>query len=336
MATPKRCFVIAPIGEERSPVRERSDKLLRYVIAPVVKELGYAEPERADHLASPGIITAHVLQRLAGDELVVADLTGANGNVFYELAVRHMLRKPLVQMIAAGENPPFNLAASRTIAIDLHDLESVERAKQELAAHIRAAEQDPGSNPITASLDTNVLRDRGTPRLRTRAEILQPREHAASAAEICIAAIHATSVILANMGFLEAKIREGCRVRIVLLDPKSPSLKVWDRLTKREHTRFEIEASLKALSSMLRNTSDTPNCEVRLIDVLLPFSMFGVDLERPGGSIIAEHQCYSVPPDGRPHVRLLPDETPYWFAYYRDQFEAIWADARPWPPAPKG
>ncbi len=336
MATLKRCFVIAPIGEEGSAVRQRSDTLLRYVIAPVVKGLGYSKPVRADQLTSPGIIAAQVIQRLAEDDLVVADLSGANANVFYELAIRHMLRKPLVQMIAKGEKIPFDVAAARTIRIDLHDLESVDKAKQELALQIRAAESEPADNPITVSLDPKLLRDSEAPHLRTRGEILPPREHAAKASEICIAAIHATSVILSNLGLFETKIREGCRIRIVLLDPKSPSVKVWDRITKRQHTRSEIEASLKALTSVLLNTRDRPNCEVRLIDVLLPFSLFGVDLDQPTGSIIAEHQCYSVPPDGRPHVRLLPKETPQWFAYYRDQFEAIWADAKTWSPVSKG
>ena len=40
------------------------------------------------------MITSQVLQHVTEDALVVADLTGRNPNVFYELALRHAIRKP--------------------------------------------------------------------------------------------------------------------------------------------------------------------------------------------------------------------------------------------------
>jgi hypothetical protein len=168
--------------------------------------------------------------------------------------------------------------------------------------------------------------------LRARKDMPKLHEHAMTASEICISAVHGSSVILPNGAFFERKIREGCRVRIVLLDPTSPSVDIWNRISKRTYTRAEIEGSLGVLATILENTSPAPNFEVRLIDVLLPFSMFGVDLSKPTGSIIAEHQCYNVAADDRPHVRVLPAESPYWFEYYRMQFEDIFSDAKPWQP----
>jgi len=56
----KTCFVIAPIGEPGSETRKRSDKLLKYVIAPTVQACGYADAIRADQIGEPGIITRQV------------------------------------------------------------------------------------------------------------------------------------------------------------------------------------------------------------------------------------------------------------------------------------
>lgn len=88
----KTCFVIAPIGEPGSETRRRSDQILNHVIKPVAKQAGYAAV-RADEEGEPGLITHQVIQHLLDDPLVIADLTGRNPNVFYELAIRHAINK---------------------------------------------------------------------------------------------------------------------------------------------------------------------------------------------------------------------------------------------------
>jgi|ERR1700722_12100722 hypothetical protein len=98
----KQCFVIAPIGEPESETRKRSDKILKYVIVPAVEACQY-QAIRADQISEPGMITSQVIQHIVDDPPVVADLSGRNPNVFYELAIRHILRKPLVQLRACHQ-----------------------------------------------------------------------------------------------------------------------------------------------------------------------------------------------------------------------------------------
>jgi hypothetical protein len=54
------CFVIAPIGEDGSPIRARSDQIFNHVIKPVAKECGF-EAIRADKIPEPGLITSQVI-----------------------------------------------------------------------------------------------------------------------------------------------------------------------------------------------------------------------------------------------------------------------------------
>jgi len=160
MSGEKTCFVIGPISQEGTEIRDRSDKVLKHVIEPVVLSCGYSKVIRADRIASPGIITVQMVQHLLEAPLVVADLTGHNPNVFYELAVRHLIRKPLVQLIKADEQVPFDVSSSRVIKLDHTDLDSVARAKAELADHVKAVENDPEAvdNPITAAIDLEALK----------------------------------------------------------------------------------------------------------------------------------------------------------------------------------
>lgn len=165
--------MISPIGEPDSDTRKRADQILKHVIKPAVAECGYTAV-RADEIDKPGIITSQVIQRVVTDPLVVADLTERNPNVFYELAIRHALRKPLVQLIKKGERIPFDVAGTRTIQIDHHDLDSVETAKREITAQIGALEADPSDleTPISVSLDLQILRQSEKPEERSLADLV--------------------------------------------------------------------------------------------------------------------------------------------------------------------
>ncbi|MGB9977871.1 hypothetical protein [Methanobacterium sp.] len=171
--TEKTCFVIAPIGEEESDIRRRSDQILKHIIGPAVKECGYTAL-RADELSEPGMITSQTIQHIVDDPLVIADLTSQNPNVFYELAICHAMKKPLVQIIRKGEKIPFDIASTRIIQVDHHDLDSVEEAKAEIIRQIKAVENDPTliDNPISMTLDLQTLRQSGDPEQRSIADIV--------------------------------------------------------------------------------------------------------------------------------------------------------------------
>lgn len=99
---------------------------------------------------------------------MIADLTGRNPNVFYELAIRHTVKKPVIQMIEKGEAIPFDISTTRTIQIDHRDLDSVEKAKKELERQIRAIENTPTlvESPISTAIELQQLK-RGRYRKRT-------------------------------------------------------------------------------------------------------------------------------------------------------------------------
>jgi hypothetical protein len=126
-----KCFIICPIGKPDSETRERADIVLKTLLEPAVSELGL-EAVRADHIELPGLITKHVIDYLYEAPLVIADLTDANPNVFYELGIRHALGKPAIHIIDANGSLPFDLQGMRTIIFDYKSLQSIEAAKKEV------------------------------------------------------------------------------------------------------------------------------------------------------------------------------------------------------------
>ena len=131
MGQKKECFVICPIGEEESQTRKRSNQLLRHLFEPVTNKCGY-QVTRADKISQPGIITRQIIERIIESPLVIADLTDHNPNVLYEVALRHVIREPLVQVIQKGQLLPFDIAATRVIHVDYPDPDSMEEAKNRI------------------------------------------------------------------------------------------------------------------------------------------------------------------------------------------------------------
>ena len=173
MDKPRICFIIGPIGDTESAIRKRSDQIFNHIITPVAQECGYTT-ERADQIDRPGIITNQVIQHIVNDPLVIADLTDYNPNVFYELALRHIVRKPLIQMIKQGQELPFDVAPSRTIYFDHQDLDSVALAEKQILEQIKAIEKDPSDldTPISVSIDLESLKHSEKREKRLMADVL--------------------------------------------------------------------------------------------------------------------------------------------------------------------
>lgn len=145
----KKCFFVCPIGLENSDSRRRSDEILDYVLKPVLERYTV---QRADQIASPGMITNDIVHHLIHDDLVIADLTDHNPNVMYELAVRHAYRKPVIQMISRDQVIPFDVGNQRTIFYDIGHPSSTEELKKSLRKVILGIENGENDglieNPI--------------------------------------------------------------------------------------------------------------------------------------------------------------------------------------------
>ena len=169
------CFVICPIGEPKTEIRKRSDKVYKFIINPIIKELkGYnLEVIRADKISSPGVITDQIIQHILEDTLVIADLSDSNPNVFYELAIRHATKLPFIQIIQEGEKIPFDNFNMRTIPYGF-DIETVNETKRNMIEQIKNALKDPAkiTTPISISTNLKLLEESGNPIDKINAEIL--------------------------------------------------------------------------------------------------------------------------------------------------------------------
>lgn len=148
------CFYITPIGSDDSEERKHADLFTSSLVQPALDELGLTLV-RADNIGEPGMITSQVIEYLKRSRLAIADLSYLNPNVFYEVALRHALRLPVVQLIRKADRLPFDVNQSRTLVLDTTDIYTLvpklQTYRSEIANQARKALEDPESvgNPIS-------------------------------------------------------------------------------------------------------------------------------------------------------------------------------------------
>ncbi len=147
----RTCFVIMPFGKKSSPSGTEIDFDVFYhkVIREAVVALGF-EPVRSDKITGPGSIHEDMFTHIAADELAIVDITTLNPNVFYELGVRHALRRSITILLQKqGESIPFNIHGQRVIQYS-GEPDDYEATREAIKRFIGAGlESDHSDSPIT-------------------------------------------------------------------------------------------------------------------------------------------------------------------------------------------
>lgn len=157
----KKCFVVCPIGEEGSETRLNADKLFKYIIKPVCEACEF-NPVRVDQQNDANSITQTIIEALDNSELVIADISGHNPNVFYEMGYRARTKKPMIHLKKKGETLPFDVTTIRTLEYDLTDLDSVEEIKERLKKTIESftyseSEDEPAQEDVTENVSSAIM-----------------------------------------------------------------------------------------------------------------------------------------------------------------------------------
>ena len=154
----KSCFIITPIGGDNSEIRRKTDGLISAIIRPVLNELGY-KPVIPHEMTRLGSITDQVIYSILNADIVIANLSGLNPNVMYELAIRHAARKPVVCVVENNTDLPFDIQQDRVIFYS-DEFYSVESMKGKLTEMVKSAVEEKTkeiNNPIYRAIDNSMI-----------------------------------------------------------------------------------------------------------------------------------------------------------------------------------
>jgi hypothetical protein len=109
---PTLCFVVMPFSSE-----ELND-VYEYFIKPAIEGKCELKCERGDDVFGSNVIMEDIRGAIEKARLVVADLTGKNANVFYEVGIAHTLNKPVLLLSQSMNDVPFDLRHRRVLLYD--------------------------------------------------------------------------------------------------------------------------------------------------------------------------------------------------------------------------
>jgi hypothetical protein len=105
---------VAPNAFVAMQFGEPFDTIYREVIKPESEKLGF-EVMRIDELNQPGIIVQDIQRRIEDSKVVIAEISAANQNVYYEGGYAHALNKPTILLAQRGKDLPFDIRSYRVI-----------------------------------------------------------------------------------------------------------------------------------------------------------------------------------------------------------------------------
>jgi nucleoside 2-deoxyribosyltransferase len=105
--SPKLCFVIMPFKDDMKEV-------YRSAIKPACEKAGFTSL-RVDELKGAFNINRKIIEHIFSSDAIVADLTGWNPNVFYEMGVAHAIDNKTITIIQKKDKLPFDVVTYRGI-----------------------------------------------------------------------------------------------------------------------------------------------------------------------------------------------------------------------------
>lgn len=131
--TPGTVFVVMQFSD---PYRQ----LYEEVIQPVADDFRL----RAYHVGEvfgPGMILHDIAQGIVDATVIVAEITPANQNVFYELGYAHALGKPTILLAERGKQLPFDISGYRVLFYD-NTIAGKRQVEEGLRRHLQAILRD--------------------------------------------------------------------------------------------------------------------------------------------------------------------------------------------------
>jgi hypothetical protein len=122
-----RCFVIMPFNS--------SD--LQWIYENIVKPAASKRAicERGDDAFGSNVVMEDIFNKIKSSSFAIADLTGKNANVFYELGICHALGKPVLLLAQSVEDLPFDIRHRRVLLYE-YSPPGCSRLQTELEKHL--------------------------------------------------------------------------------------------------------------------------------------------------------------------------------------------------------
>lgn len=142
------CFVIMPFGSslDRVYIKVFKKAIVNTRLIPI----------RADEIYSHRRIISDIWDSIKSTRVILAELTGKNANVLYELGLAHALGKPVIIVTSNLDDVPFDLRDIRCICYDKNQPDWGELLSQDIASTIESILDNGKPLEMLHGIKTNI------------------------------------------------------------------------------------------------------------------------------------------------------------------------------------
>jgi hypothetical protein len=282
---------------------------------------------RADKMDEPGSITKQVIDAILTCDLCIADLTGHNPNVFYELAIAQAAARPVVLMKRIDQTAPFDVHDYRCIDYDLK-LKNIGTKRWVVALRDQVTKVlDPAHEP--PRLIPERVPDPPAPAIARHFFLsLDDREVTSfptfieGAVTLKILARTIVNLLGQYKPTFASVAKAGCDVKLLIVDPKSEAAR---HVYGNSYDLYDKNArmALEHLANLQQRYRD--RIQVRFFSYVPTLSL--VNVERREAEQTSVHvQLYfargDVGRERRPIFRLYRSDP--WYHVFCEEFDSIW------------
>lgn len=229
------------------------DDVYSDLIRPPLEDAGF-RVRRADSLLNQRSVLQDVIRGIADAELIIADVSGLNPNVLYELGLAHAMGKRTVMLTQSIEELPFDLRPYRANEYS---------TRFNAAAKISESLSEIGAAVLQGRADfSNPVQDFAPQALRSEVQVARTPRHPEGGQEAASAADESDEEAEPDIGLYEANVelQEGNdRIVAVAAEIGNATKEIGDRVSERSE---RIDATRKNLGNkagpvLLRIMKDT-------------------------------------------------------------------------------
>ena len=326
-----QCFVISPIGQPDSQIREDANATLEYIIRPAMELIESdggpsIRAVRSDEMGDPGRIEEQMIDAILTYDLCIADLTGHNPNVFYELAIAQCAGRPVVLLCKEDYELPFDVKDYRTIIYNLkpksikEDIWVRPLADQILAA-LNPRKPQPSLLNGRVHTDSNTKSYLLNSKSKEFGDAPRYREIVRSTAERCdLLGISLRAwAYKDSIKVLEELGERGIRTRIMIMHSENPALGAMINEDLARESTQSIKDHVNRMAAFFSKMADKyPSFEFRVIQKGTPHAQLIIT----DYTALILHYMYSRGTEESPILQFPGGTTLH--EVFLDEFEELW------------
>ena len=144
-----KCFVMMPFGDQYQ------NMYYEKIIKPAAEEMGYSV-KRADSIYGTAPIIDDIFEGIKSSDLLIADVTGKNPNVNYELGAAHILGTKVIIITSNIDDVPFDYKHKRIITFDTKAVGWDSTLYNDIIKTIEQVQGENNISPISQPVDSDI------------------------------------------------------------------------------------------------------------------------------------------------------------------------------------